>query len=149
MSAARCPKFGLSPIVTFEGGLYEPAEEGRKAIILAIEDDDGEPFDALAFYGKQPNRWWLRCGQAIALGLDAIEQSHLTDQPVRIVENPAAWITARGEAVCILDWSADIYALLSMSPRIVCDTPALAGKVRRAINRPRLDIAVKECRHVA
>lgn len=138
-----CPRFGLSAITTFVDGTYEPAEVGRKAIILAIEDDVGEPYDCVAFFAKQPGRWWMRCGNAVALGLDAIEEAYVTDQAVRIVEDPAAWIAARGGAVCVLDWAADVYGLLALAPRIVCDTPTLAGKVRRAISRPRLDIRVR------
>lgn len=143
------PDFTLSAITPYSNGTFEPAGAGTKAVVLSVEDSTGNEMDQLAWYPGQPGLWWTRHGVATILGESAIDAARWHGEPVLLVPTPADWIRTRGEAACVLDWSADVYAFLSAAPYVRCSTSALAIKLRKATSRPRLDIRVWEARRNA
>jgi hypothetical protein len=142
------PDFTLSAINPYSNGTFELAATGTKAIIMAV-DESGDAIDDVAWYPGQPGKWWLRHGVATVLGEDAIDAARWHGESVLLVATPADWIKARGEAACILDWSADVYGPLSLAPGVRCATVALAGQLRKAISRPRLNITIAGVRRYA
>lgn len=143
------PDFALSPITPYGNGTFERAGAGPAAVIMAVEDSRGI-YDRVAWYPGQPRTWWLEHGFATVLGDEAIDAARWHGEPVLMVATPADWITARGQAVCILDWSADVYVPLSLAPGgVKCATPALADKLRKALARPRIAITVAQARRHA
>lgn len=136
-----CPDFGLMPITTYSDGTYQPAEDGRKAIVMGVDDAHGEITDAVAWYRDHPGRWWLRYKRAIMLGEEMIWRG----DTVLLVETPDAWVSARGKAVCVLDWSvpASLYAVLSCAPTIDCATEAVGQKLEAVLRLPRLNLRTR------
>lgn len=138
------PRIGVAPITSFSDSTYEPAETGAKAVILSIEGIDGEIADLVAFYHDAPQKWWLRLGEAVALGEQYLDACQWAGEAALLVATPLEWIEVRGKAVCILDWRADLHGLLSRVPYVRCSTPALAYRLKKATSRPRLDIRIWE-----
>jgi hypothetical protein len=65
---------------------------------------------------------------------------------------PADWLKTYGASFCIVDWSADLCALLGSAPAIECDDAWLAGKLRRELTeqaRPRIEIFARGARRAA
>ena len=86
-------------------GLWEPDPDGEPAVVVAVcESDCFGPVlvDLIAFASDNPKQWAWRNGDGWALGLDNLDDG----RPVRVVEDPIAWLACAGDAVCILNWSA-------------------------------------------
>jgi hypothetical protein len=100
-------------------GAYEPESDGPapagansiKAFIVpvgAADPDTGfwsEIWDLCAFNLASPGRWWLRSGLGDLLGEDHVAACAESGAAVRLVATPLDWLCARGDAVCVLDWS--------------------------------------------
>ena len=127
---------GVARIEPGADGLFNYSEDGLPACLVAVVDYWREPadagiFDIVAFASDNLSRWWGRTGAAFALG------DHLLEglEPVRVVGTPADWLARGGDALCILDWSADSQAwpALRGGPLLHFTDDALRLKVRNAI----------------
>ena len=84
-----------------------------------------------------PGKWWLRYGRATFLGDWAIELANREQKPIWLCGTPRAYLQHVPLAVCILDWRADVRAiLLQIEHGIICKSPAVEARARRAIDRP-------------
>lgn len=150
---------GAMPISTSSAGLYEPAEEGRAAVIVPM----GQRFtpwcgwevvdDLCAFFIDQPGRWWLRRGAEAVLGLEALEDAHSTKAAPQLVATPFDWLKAGGKAVCIVNWGAcDPRELFVGFPVVNCASPALERRLLQRIEelaRPSFEIRAEGVQHAA
>lgn len=138
------PAAGVVFADVFSDGTWTPAPPGtgRRLLAMAVEVD-GEIIDIVAWQPRRPDIWWLRLGVATILGADAIDASHWRGEPVVLHETPEDWVRARGEGAVILDWSIDLYPILSLAPSVKCSTNLLAARLRKALDRPRLRITVE------
>ncbi len=150
---------GAAPVSTSTDGLFEPAEEGRAAVIVPV----GQRFtpwcgwefmdDLCAFYLDQPSRWWLRCGTEAVLGLEALEDAYGRKAAPLLVGTPLDWLKAGGDAVCIVNWGAvDPRGLFVGFPVVNCTTPALERRLLQRIEelaRPPFEIRADRGQHAA
>lgn len=157
---------GAHPIVTSDDarapetgciGSFEPAPEGRNAVIVpvGIAGPDGlwdDVFDLVAFYLDAPHRWWLRTGETL-LGEQHVADSIDCGTGVRLVATPMDWLRAGGAAACILDWrQADPRLLFQGVDAIECDTPELAKRLKKRVadlSRPDFNITAEAAVPVA
>lgn len=127
---------GVAKVRAHSDGLFDYADDGLPAFIVAVVDPDRDLgdagiFDLVAFSPDEPARWWGRTGAAFALGDHLLEMG----DPVRVVATPLDWLTAEGDALCILDWSSDspTWGALRVCPRLLFNSAVLARKVRNAM----------------
>lgn len=126
-------------IETAADGTWSPAEpeSGLFAALLPVQDAAGEVIDVVAWdlTGKG-SPWWLRTGAATHLGDWWLERCIWRQKCLRLVPTPREWLADRGEAVCILDWRANIRELLAGVPEVVTTHPALRERLERALAEP-------------
>ena len=122
--------FGLAPIETRQGGLFDIAEDGDKAVILPCGEWDFPTWlldDLVAFRLDKPECWWRRTGAADLLGVVNL----FTVEPRRLYSTPLEWVHHAGDGLCLLDWTCDPSRLLMGSGQLEAD-PALERKVLAA-----------------
>lgn len=139
---------GMATIEAGEDGTFIPSPDGVPACIVAAVDPYNRPlggsglFDLVAFRPSDPRKWWLRTGNAYALG------DHLLDlaQPVRVVRTPVEWLATGGYAVCILDWSpsSPVWGELRSGPDLLFQDDVLRQSVRSALIGAALPPAMKD-----
>lgn len=115
------------------GAIYQPAEHGDPAVIVAVEAG-GELID-LAAVRLRDRATATRLGVAALLGEDAVEAALLHDHTLLVYSSPLRWLQAGCLGVSILDWRAARWALAGV-PRITCATPELEKRLRRAFTLP-------------
>lgn len=146
------PQFGVMSVRALSDGLYEPDQDGGAAVIIPVmvverletilgPIDLPCLVDLIAFQTANPARWQWRIGTGWALG------SHLLTEPdsdaVEIVATPLEWMSAGGNAVCVLDWSEQSPAWfhLRTAAELVVSNQILAARlaagIERATPRPR------------
>lgn len=131
---------------------YQPDPDGTCALIAGAYED-GALVDLVA---TSVTSLAMRCrrGDARLLGFDIIERAREHDCPLIVFDNACAWARHRGLGVVIVDWNRGP-ELLRDVPRLLCKSPAMALRLKRAFERPRPypEILVpqqsKESRHVA
>ena len=122
--------FGLAPIETHRGGLFDIAEAGDKAVILPCGEHDGLLWhleDLVAFKLHQPERWWRRTSTADVLGV----VNSFSVEPRRLYSTPLEWLLNAGCGLCVLDWARDPATLLMGAGHLKAD-PGLESKVLAA-----------------
>lgn len=119
-------------------GTWEPAEDGFDALLMPVRDLGGEVIDVAAWEFGQPAFWWLRKGIATYCGEHSIYLDNREGRPVKLVATPAEYLKHWGRAMCILNWKADVRAIVGLAQHgIICSSPQLAERVRTAVDRPR------------
>lgn len=111
------------------GHFYEPAEEGRWALITAAYEG-GELVDLVAT-SLRTRAMRRRTGMAHVLGapwIGVAEQSHIH---LSLRESALRWWASGFFGAVILDW-AFAPALLGGVPAVACESRGLAERVRRA-----------------
>lgn len=117
---------------------YQPSPDGRSAALItaAYERIGGRSCIVdLVATSLASGATRLRTGDGVLLGADYLALALLREWPVRLYEDPRAWLMARGHGVVVLDWREAVYRLAD-APSLVCQTPALAGRMRDAFARP-------------
>jgi hypothetical protein len=95
-----------------------------------------------------------RYGIADYIGYNAILHRSADNEPVPVFEDALSWLRGGGDGIFIVDWT-HIHTHLQGLPGLVCQTPALAQRIKRAFEQavpcPPLLVASdqKESRHAA
>jgi hypothetical protein len=50
-----------------------------------------------------------------------------------LLETPAAYVAAHGHGFCIVDWTADVNAIIGRVEAVECATQALYARLRRTL----------------
>ena len=141
--------FGIERARLCPDGLFEPDPDGVPVIVQPVmaayrEFGDHGILDLICWRSSDPSRLWWRRGEGWALGEHLIEDR---GEPVLCVETPLSWLGARGEAICILDWSAprQFWAALRHGPALRFTSPNLQARVRnhltQSIRLPEMELA--------
>ncbi len=104
-------------------GTWSPSERhGVRAVLLPIFDPRGgeDLIDVVAWRVEEPRKWWLRRGIATHLGQQDLEQCWWEDRPIKLISRPRDWMFDSGPSVCILQWTADLRAILWRAPEVRC-----------------------------
>ena len=147
------PPWGLAWISVGEAFYQpEPYPDGIGALILpAIEVRSVVDLVAVSLETGA-----VRTRYGIAEMLGARELFHRSEdgEPVPVFEDALSWLRGGGDGIFILDWTR-IHVPLQGLPGLVCQTPALAQRIKRAFEQaipcPPLLVASdpKESRHAA
>ncbi len=108
---------GVGSIRPLQDGSFEFAGNGRSVAVLPVYDSETPAWaplehrfegllDLLAFDPTQPDRWWLRHGQALLLGSIYVGLVLEAGCALPVYSNPMSWLRANAEGVVILDWNA-------------------------------------------
>jgi hypothetical protein len=95
-----------------------------------------------------------RYGIAEYIGHNALDDRSADGEPVPVFEDALSWLRGGGDGIFIVDWT-HIHSRLQGLPGLVCQTPALAQRIKRAFEQavpcPPLLVASdqKESRHAA
>ena len=130
--------FGVARVRWLADGLYEPAEDGDPALVMAVMPEMGdlltpEPVDLIAWNTSHPRRWAWRVGGAAALGEYLLDECDI----LSVVATPFDWLACAGEALCVLDWNAPptFWSQLRAGPRLVLPDHDLRRRITSAISR--------------
>jgi hypothetical protein len=122
---------------TWQPTAEQPGDEGIDASLLQIEERDGSLYDVVAWETMgDPEIWWLRWGRATFLGDWSIDMANREHKPIWLCATPRSYLQHVPLTCCILNWKADVRAILSqVECGIICTNPALWARARRAIDR--------------
>jgi hypothetical protein len=95
--------------------------------------DDGELIDSIAWHRDRPDIWWTHRDLVPVVGSYEISSSWWDHRPAYFVETPADFIACNGQAACIIDWTADVNAIIGEAESVGCQTTALAERMRRTL----------------
>lgn len=142
---------GVDRCEPYRCGLYQPnSDNGVPCLILPVVEDGGL-VDLVAFRTSDPGTWWLRTGNALALGLEKGLEPHLwfqradpsakppkhqVGQPAHLCSHPLDWLRRAGDGLCVVDWSAPDIRRLDVLPEVICSDPQTASLLKRALSRP-------------
>ena len=143
---------GAARIVPSADGTYRPDPSGQWAVILPVRDREGELCDLAAWFPNQPERWWLRFGDATPLlGARALAVAAYFGDPIELFPTPEQWALAGGRGCAALNWCAPIGDLFEGVSRVECDSPALQVRLRDTLRRwePPVTVKPSEARRAA
>jgi len=138
-------RYGVSPILTDKDGGYQPEANGELAIILPAiplvgPEDPSFPCDdigdLLAFYLRNPSRWWTRTGTVPALNHDAIERAGFMGERLTIHSTPLDWLRAEGQGVVLLDRRANLRLLLGGVESFLVGDLRLGADIEQRMTKP-------------
>lgn len=124
-------------IEAFADGTWQPSETGFEALLLPVSEVGGGVIDVVAWQIGEPSIWWLRRGVASYVGEHELILARRDRRPVRLVATPKEYLALWGYAVCILDWRADVRAILAQASNAVdvVGNKALCARVRRIVDQ--------------
>jgi hypothetical protein len=123
-----------------------------REIVFDPMDEVGDVYDTVAFDPARPTRWWTEYGLAVCLGEYELATAWWQERPARMVATPADWLRCHGAAFCIIDWNADLHAIIGRAPSVECADDWLAGKLKRELTeqaRSRIQIFARGARRAA
>jgi hypothetical protein len=126
----------------YPGGTFEPLPEHEPGAVevrlLRVHSRDRELIDIIAWAPEKPSTWWTLNDLVTHIGTDALSYAAWTGKPAYFVETPQRFIECGKRVACVIDWTADINSVIGMCESVVCETPALARRMRETI--------IKQCR---
>jgi hypothetical protein len=172
MTNRDIPTFGIAKIVTREDGRYRPDIAGEWAAVVPVHDRFGELVDLCAWFPNEPQRWWLRLGEATPiLGTKALAIAAAEGEPINLQGTPERWLMDQGGAcirppgacaiecatcalprgACILRWDVDLRELFEGVARVDCDCSELRRRLLQSLRgwEPRVTARHQEVRHAA
>lgn len=143
--------------VELDGPFYQPVTHGTPALVAAAYEAAGHgrssivDLVAISLRGRHAMR--TRRGVATFLGSDNIDLALEHGWPLHLYETGWSWIVNRCRGAVVLDWRRAPHRLTHLRA-IACETPDLAHRLRRFLERPLPipDLSVltaKETRHAA
>jgi hypothetical protein len=137
--------------MTALSGLIRPCRDGRFERLSEFEpgaveadfmhvreqvDDPieqiGDVFDVIAWQAQRPGVWWTQRGLVTVIGEHELQAAWWGSRAARMVATPADHARDPG-TFCVVDWTADINAIIGRNSMIECSTPALYKKLRETL----------------
>jgi hypothetical protein len=112
---------------------FELDETGTLAVLLPVELDPEIEIDTVAWLPDRPRPWLFERHVATHLGDRALRRAQWYQRPIRLVATPADWLRDPQATTCILDWRANIRAILGDVADIHCWPPDLAKLLDRRL----------------
>lgn len=138
-------RFGIAEIDVDGDGYYQPAPTGEAAFIipavpLVAPWEDGFPVedvaDLVAWFPRDPRRWWRRSGMAPILNPDAIDPAAWYRAPLDVRSTPLAWLRASGRGIVLLDPEANLRLWLGDVRTVHADDIDLGEQLERRMREP-------------
>ena len=122
---------------------FEYAEDGRGAHLLAVTGLGGRMEDVVAWFPEDPERWFLRRGVGVILGLEEVERCQYMGDPLHLYETPASWAATGGTGgAAVIEWKSHLPFWL-WDLEIHCESERLARRLKRAINPKPINIRIR------
>jgi len=124
---------------------FELDASGVLAVLLPVELDREIEIDTVAWTPDRPRRWFFERHIATHLGDAPLRKAQWYGHPLRLVATPADWLRDPQATTCILDWKADLRAILGDVPKVICASDAQKRFLRRRLAEqlaPRFEIEV-------
>jgi hypothetical protein len=116
---------------TFE--LLEEFEPGAVQAEFLHVADGNEIVDTIAWEKERPGVWWARRDLLDHVGAHELDAAWWDERPARLLPTPADYVAAHGHGFVILDWSADINAIIGKVAAVECATAALYRKLKETL----------------
>ena len=128
--------WGFGRVEFFGRAFYQPAEDGRFALIVAVVEY-GDTID-LAAIDLETGRAATRLGYGRLFGFDAIDRARREGTTILLFERAFDWLRNPDGTAFIIDWplAAHLLAADLGDWRVRCSSRALAARVRRALSQP-------------
>jgi hypothetical protein len=125
------PPWGIEWVSAGEE-FFQPDRYGTPALILpAIENFSVIDLVAVSF---DTGAVRTRYGIAEYLGFNESDNRALDGEAVPVFEDAASWLRGGGDGIFIVDWTQIVMHLRSL-PALVCQTAALAERIKRAFEQ--------------
>lgn len=123
---------------------FEPG--ALRAEFLHVPGDDGEIVDAIAWERERPGIWWTRHDLLTHVGWHELEAAWWEERPARLLETPNDYVARLGAGFVILDWTADLDAIIGRVARIECATQALKARLKqKLVERAMRGLSITTC----
>jgi hypothetical protein len=127
-------------------GSYSYGPEGMRMLAKQFQVlESGDLIDVIAWPFDRSDIWWALYGIATHLGEDELRSAGWMQRSARMVGTPQTYLDRAGECFCVLDWEADLNAMIGDAPSVVCDSSNLAAQLGQTLRKqamPRLPISV-------
>ena len=131
----------FEPLKAFEpGALWMDYLTVREPITGPLIEWSGDIIDVVGWEASNSGAWWSLNRVADMLGEQELQRAWWDGRHARLCDSPLDWLQAGCEPVCILDWWQDWSAMAFAATGIICQSGALAERVRQHV--PAVDIAV-------
>jgi hypothetical protein len=146
------PRVYKASIIVDGKGCYRGAikgrEPGRLARVAVVDDDQGEPWAAVAWLTNNPVEWWIgkfpfppHQSFPPIMGAAEVVFASDWDADLLLVETPDRWVELATSAVwagptaCVLAWDRPdaVSEWLSLVKVVLCETPALARALKSVL----------------
>jgi hypothetical protein len=122
-------------------GRFTFGRGGKMARLVNVPDDFGWYGDCVAWMPGNDGEWWSHQGRLPILGLPEVMFAADVGCDLYLVETPARWVELAttgpwpGPCAAILGWDArdSVCLWLSLVQAVRCESPSLAGHVRRLL----------------
>ena len=122
--------------IAAEGPKFSFAESGPRVVVHPIWSAAYEVIDLVAWAVDRPGRWWLRTGEAVMLGEDALRAAYVCEVPLPVHRDPLRWWRANNWGVVILDPAVARFDLLHLAG-IVAEDIAHGRELDRLMRGPK------------
>jgi hypothetical protein len=130
---------GVAKAERLRRDLWSPAEDGVALLTVAVVEGAAVT-DIVAFDPRTPEKWFMRKGQAWALGFDAIEEARGSFDPAArtldLHETPLDWLRAGMAGTCVVSWTPEARASILDCPKIKVASAAHAQRLRLMLTKP-------------
>jgi len=122
------------PLAEFEPGAIMAELMCVREIVADPMEEIGEVYDVVAWERGTTSPWWTRRGLVTVLGEHELQSAWWQDRPARMVATPYDHAIDPG-TFCIIDWSADINAIIGIAPAVECASRDLERRLWDALTR--------------
>lgn len=153
LSWLRAPGAGYGVArIQKHGRTYEPCEYGDPAVLLITAIfHDGTPEDIIAFNPNQPEKWWLRRGDAVYLGGHEVQPRNWAmpqdfaepilspiepETPLQIWRHPLNWLRASCQGVVVIDWPKAQIDITAVNTKIEAEDANHRREIEKRLRAP-------------
>ena len=146
------PRFGVARILPRSDGRYRLDPSGGWAVIVEVNDADGDLVDLCAWLVSDETKWWLRYGGEVSiLGARNLAVANYFGEPITLCSTPERWLFTQGVGICIINWATAARECFENVARVDVDQPALGRRFLQFIRHwePRVCLVREEARDVS
>lgn len=133
---------GLDRVCIDAKDYWQPDEAGTQMIIVPASTSD-QIIDLIAFDIAEPDAWYVRTGQAWALGMDDIDVAcgawPGVTEDLWLHPTPIDWLRAETTGACVVQWCDEArhqLRNLAGASNIRVSSPLTAQRLRLELTRP-------------
>jgi len=122
------------PLAEFEPGAIRAEFMYCRELVADPFEEVGDVIDIIAWPLGRRSPWWTQRGLVTVIGEHELVAAWWDDRPARMVATPRDCCADSG-TFCIIDWSAEIDAIIGQAPAVECATRELERRLRETLIR--------------